>query len=301
MALKFRIALLASAGGAAIAFASPAFADATVDCNVGAGALSTECGIAATASGDSSTALGNTAVASGLESTATGQASTASGESSTAVGISSTASGLQSVAVGNRAQATNEDSAAFGDKALATGFHSTAIGGEAVATGAGSQAFGWRANATGAQSAAVGNQAQATGTNSTALGNLSQATGITMPRRLATTVSPTQRATKSAPERAFNSPGKIVIAWAAPMRLRRIASAPRVSGNPAPAPDAVRAPLRSTRGSRRAFRAPPGGERNERSGTREPLPQKPLGSCSIMKPAAVQALLSVESAARKRR
>jgi hypothetical protein len=63
---KFKIALLASAGSAAIALASPAQADATVDCNVGTGALSTECGVAATASGDSSTALGNAAVASGL-------------------------------------------------------------------------------------------------------------------------------------------------------------------------------------------------------------------------------------------
>ena len=54
MTPKFRLALLASAGGAAIALASPAQADATVDCNVGTGSLSTECGIAATSTGEGS-------------------------------------------------------------------------------------------------------------------------------------------------------------------------------------------------------------------------------------------------------
>jgi len=65
MTKRYRIALMIGACSAASAFASVAKADGTVDCNVGAGSASTECGVNAAATGASATALGNGAAASG--------------------------------------------------------------------------------------------------------------------------------------------------------------------------------------------------------------------------------------------
>ena len=67
MTSKLRISLLAAASSVAVGLASPAFADATVECNVGAGTLSTECGIGSNASGNNATAIGNSAGATGAD------------------------------------------------------------------------------------------------------------------------------------------------------------------------------------------------------------------------------------------
>lgn len=109
MITKFRFSLLVAANSAGIMLASAAHADATVECNVGPGAASTECGVGAAAAGLDATAIGNAATASGAEATAVGEEAAALGESSVAVGIHANATGLQSVAIGNRATATNED------------------------------------------------------------------------------------------------------------------------------------------------------------------------------------------------
>jgi len=72
----------------------------------------------------------------------------------------------------------------------------------------------------------------------------------------------------------------MVIAWAAARRLRRwpTSSLRHVFHNQAPVPGAVRGPPPSKPSWPPASRALPGGERNVRSGTREPtLPNKALG------------------------
>ena len=82
-----------AAGGLAMVFASPAFADATPECNNGAGAGSTECG-----------SLSTTGAA--VNATATGNLSTATGTSASAYGDRSFASGTFSTALGDFAAAT---------------------------------------------------------------------------------------------------------------------------------------------------------------------------------------------------
>ena len=67
MITKFRFSLLVAANSAGIMLASAAHADATVECNVGPGAASTECGVGAAAAGLDATAIGNAATASGAE------------------------------------------------------------------------------------------------------------------------------------------------------------------------------------------------------------------------------------------
>ena len=147
---------LATSALTAIAVPTPARADATPECNVGAGPGSTECGVDATATGaggvavgnlsqstgDISTAAGQSAVASALGATAYGSQTVASGTASTALGHNSDATGLASTAVGVSAQATQNFTTAIGRLANAAHIGSTAIGAMSATTAANQVALG---------------------------------------------------------------------------------------------------------------------------------------------------------------
>src|SRR5215218_414210 len=101
--MKLRILLAGSAMALATSLATPAFADATVDCNVGAGGIETlECGVnATTGAADFATAIGTDSSATGYGSTATGNDADATGDYSSAFGAEATASGYEGLAIGD--------------------------------------------------------------------------------------------------------------------------------------------------------------------------------------------------------
>ncbi len=171
--------LIASAGaltliaGMSLGVATPAFADGTADCNAGAGANSTECGIGASAGGDNSTVLGNGASAVGSTGTAVGKEANAFGLQSVAVGRKAFA-GINAIALGDFSNAQNSQSVSVGQGTFA-GTDSTALG---TFAGAGNQstALGRSANASGTGATAIGLSTQSAGTNAIAIG--SDASGI---------------------------------------------------------------------------------------------------------------------------
>jgi hypothetical protein len=139
-----------------IAVPTAANADATAECNVGAGEGSTECGVDATASGVGAVAVGNLAVSSGNISVATGQSAVASGLASSAYGSQTVASGTASTALGHNSDATAVASTAVGVSAQATQNFTTAVGQLANAGHVGATAIGARATSTAANQVVLG-------------------------------------------------------------------------------------------------------------------------------------------------
>jgi trimeric autotransporter adhesin len=175
--------------------ATPAYADATADCNVPAGQppISLECGVDASAPNIAATAVGGQSVASGQSSTALGQNSQATGDGGTAIGGDSVASALYSTAVGGGSNASGPGGAsafgvlanadgpsatAIGTFSTATAEAATALGGSAQATALGTTAAGSLANASANFATALGTASVASGVQSTALGNTASATGL---------------------------------------------------------------------------------------------------------------------------
>lgn len=175
------VRLLATAAsfalGASLVFPASARADATPECNVGAGYLSTECGIGASASGDLSTAVGQQSTASGIGGTATGVGSSATNDDTTATGAGATASGLASTATGTSSKAIASGTTATGTHSFASGLASTATGASSHATGSHATATGAASTASGSFSTATGADSHATGSHSTAVGFDSDAGG----------------------------------------------------------------------------------------------------------------------------
>src|SRR4051794_1188067 len=86
-----RARFLATSAVMLLGYSTSALADATPECNNGAGSLSTECGTNSVATGNFGTAVGQLATATGEEATSVGTDSLASGARSTAVGVVSSA------------------------------------------------------------------------------------------------------------------------------------------------------------------------------------------------------------------
>lgn len=170
-----RVGLIALVVGVS---STSAAADPTPECNVGTGALSTECGALAIASGASSTAVGTPATASGDKSTAVGEQSQATGARSSAIGSEATATGTGANAFGWQARATNNFTFAAGHQSLASGANATAVGPFSQATGMGASAIGNGALANQAGTVSVGVLSRATAANGTAIGALANASGI---------------------------------------------------------------------------------------------------------------------------
>jgi autotransporter adhesin len=158
--------------------AGRAAADATPECNVGPGVLSTECGVDAEAAGASATAVGDSAVASGEKSLAVGELAQATGLRAAAVGSEAAATATGANAFGWQARASNNFTLATGHQALASGLNATAVGPFTQATGMGASAFGNAAVATQPGTVALGVRATASGANGTAVGGLATASGV---------------------------------------------------------------------------------------------------------------------------
>lgn len=166
---------------------SPAFADATAECNddpllVG----TTECGINSDATGIGGTAIGQNTIAF-IRGTAVGTSAGATGAQSIAIGgVNSlngritTATGASSIAIGAGAQtsATGIAAIAIGPTATATGDGSTALGAVSLASGTAATALGRLTNASGTGSTALGNLATASADGSVALGQGSVANQV---------------------------------------------------------------------------------------------------------------------------
>ncbi|MGI9375636.1 MAG: YadA-like family protein [Tsuneonella suprasediminis] len=108
--------------------ASPAHADSTVECNVGPGINSSECGAVSVASGLASTAVGAFTKATGDKSTAVGVAADAGGDGSTAIGQTALATANNAIAVGRASTATFGNGIALGAGSAALATNSVAIG-----------------------------------------------------------------------------------------------------------------------------------------------------------------------------
>jgi autotransporter adhesin len=169
---------LAAVSAIAMFHSGPAAADPTPECNVGVGALSTECGVDAAATGAASVAVGNVATASNDKTTAVGEQSQASGLRSTAVGSEAAASATGANAFGWQARATNNFTLAAGHQALASGLNATAVGPFTQATGMGATALGNGSVATQAGTVALGVRSTANAANATAVGALATASGV---------------------------------------------------------------------------------------------------------------------------
>ena len=111
-------------------------ADATAPCNVGSGAISTECGVNASATGAGATAIGTNAIASATNSTA--------------LGLSAQATDTNATAVGRLAVASENYASALGNSAIATAALSSAIGGDSQARSANATSVGYAAGYSGA-------------------------------------------------------------------------------------------------------------------------------------------------------
>ena len=150
-------------------------ADLTVECNVGSGLNSTECGVTALATSNDTTALGNSSGASGSFSTALGVAAGASADSSTAVGTSVNTTASRASAFGAFSQGRSMNITSLGYSA---GFN----GGTPATDSPGAISIGSFANISPASPGAIaiggsddtpGNTArgaQATGENAVAIG-----------------------------------------------------------------------------------------------------------------------------------
>ena len=129
--------LITSAGaltlmaGFTLSVSQPAYADSSVECNIGAGSSSTECGAFASAPGDRSTALGREASAAGDFSTAVGYEASAAGNQTTALGTFAETDLVGTTSVGYAAN--------FG---IAVGAYSTALGYRAKTAGTNAIAIG---------------------------------------------------------------------------------------------------------------------------------------------------------------
>lgn len=162
----------------AVAWPEAARADPTPDCNAGAGARSTECGVDASTTGAGATALGADAAASADQSTAVGGLADASAAGSHAFGWDADATGELSLAVGHLAGATATRATAVGSSAHASGLHATALGTLTNAGGMGATAIGNGASAAQAGTTAVGVLSAASGNFSTAAGRRAVASGV---------------------------------------------------------------------------------------------------------------------------
>ncbi len=127
--LTTSVGVVALLVGMSLGVSTSAFADATASCNVGTGALSTECGVNSSATETSATAVGNAASAMGNSSTALGRQANAAGISSTALGRSASAAGLGSIALGTFVSAAGSSSTALGNRSD-TGLNAIAVGGD---------------------------------------------------------------------------------------------------------------------------------------------------------------------------
>jgi hypothetical protein len=150
------VLVLTSSALSTIAVPRAALADATPECNVGAGVGSTECGADATATGTGGVAVGNLAQSTGNISTAVGQSAVASGLAASAFGSQTVASGTASTALGHNSDATGLASTAVGVSAQATQNFATAVGQLANAAHTGSTAIGAMSATTAASQVAVG-------------------------------------------------------------------------------------------------------------------------------------------------
>ena len=171
------IACLASSAGLAL-FTAPAAADPTPECNVGAGVVSTECGVDSAAGGAESVAVGTIATASADETTAVGEQAIASGLRSSAVGNEAVATAQGATALGWQAKASNNFTVAEGYQAVASGLNATAVGPFTQATGMGATALGNAATASQTGTVALGVRATASAINGTAVGALATASGV---------------------------------------------------------------------------------------------------------------------------
>lgn len=136
---KFKARFLASVATLiTLASASPAWADATPECNVdGVAVDSTECGVGSEATGTASTAVGDDATGTGNNSTAVGQNANSVGlnsiaANSTVIGQVSAVTGATSEALAIGHNAFVNDAGEAGTVALTavpTNVSGTAIGG----------------------------------------------------------------------------------------------------------------------------------------------------------------------------
>lgn len=175
-----------------LCLATPARADGTPECNVGAGLLSLECGVGANAPADNANAIGSLTDATATGAQAVGYDADALGVQSLAVGFESRALSVRTTAVGNRANASGLNATALGNATAASGIGSTAIGNGATSGGLGSvaagslaaagadnsAAYGARATASAIGASAIGAGATATFENSTALGRSAATTAV---------------------------------------------------------------------------------------------------------------------------
>jgi len=122
------LAITLSGSALSLLLVSPAHADGTAECNVGAGASSTECGVGSVASGGGSTAVGGFAKAEGDKSTAIGVAAIADVGGSTAIGQTAVASATNATAVGRTSTVTSGNGSAFGAGSAALATNSVALG-----------------------------------------------------------------------------------------------------------------------------------------------------------------------------
>ena len=104
MGISKQVSLVALMAGL-LGNAGVARADGTVECNVGIGPNSTECGIGSSASGDGGSAIGNGAVSSGGSTSSLGYQAKAIGDQSVSIGVFSQATTFGSTALGTLAQA----------------------------------------------------------------------------------------------------------------------------------------------------------------------------------------------------
>ncbi|WP_170304703.1 hypothetical protein [Croceicoccus estronivorus] len=122
------LAITLSGSVLSLLLASPAHADNTPECNVGAGVNSTECGADSVASGGGSTAIGGFARAEADKSTAVGVAAVAGFGGSTAVGQTATAGAIETTAVGRSATVTSSHGSALGAASAVLATNSVALG-----------------------------------------------------------------------------------------------------------------------------------------------------------------------------
>ena len=126
--LKVQISILFSLKMGILSLLSPVFADGTVQCNVGTGSQSTECGIDATASSTNATTLGFQSKAMTSQSTAIGVDSDASGGDSTSLGYNSITRGAESIAIGSSSTARGDFAIAIGSQSISNSWGKISIG-----------------------------------------------------------------------------------------------------------------------------------------------------------------------------
>ncbi len=138
---KLRFCAAVSVSALALAMATPAVADDTVECNEAAGpdgipgnaddpSNTLECGVGSNVTGDSGVALGSRTF-SATEAVAVGLFANAS-DFAISIGTRSRASGIESTSIGQLAEATGAESVAIGSGAKARDAGSIAIGGNTL-------------------------------------------------------------------------------------------------------------------------------------------------------------------------